>query len=849
MNGGPGRNRLVWLGLVLLAMLMLASRPAEAQVDRLEVDVVAGFDGYFKPGRWTPVFVTITNRAPNNAAITTDNDFVGQLLISSRPEKSDVGAVRYLRPIDVPVSSAKTFALYAKFPGSVSASPPKLELNSSNGRLLSQFPLSIQPSDPSAMLVVYVTDQISVPPLPTMRGGLDFTRRAKIASRLLPDHWAGYDSADVLVFPKWPDQPPGEDRIEAIREWVIRGGTLVFLTGKNGFTYGDEAASSMMPVTLHGGVLLNQSEDRRTLRLLPEGEKAEGTTYLLSKAVPRPGTEVIREFEGVPLVARRPMGNGQVVFFAADLESASRTTEDLFGEPWFSIMPLPNHATNEEGVVNSLKNIKTATGRAARPPQYPLIILICLLYMVVVGPVNFYLLGRKGRLEWAWFTIPVIVFTFFILIYTLGVLTKGSSNIVRELTYLRTQGDSDLGAATTVVGTFVSQPGRYFVRPGGRNAAVSDPYMWAATPEFRVTDMQFMIGASAPDPLGTDYPIFTKDEQTNNLVASTWKMGMYDARAFVVESAREDIPRVGGKLEWDQDSLRGQVRNDSQVDYDRAFLIAGTRMVEIPGGLKSGATHPVDLRLVIPQIGASTASNSLSMMLETLIPTARLQSEQVSTANFGITMLGSLFPPNGGTLVPPQNSIYFVGYRETAEPKDSYTNLDPDETSAAQVVMTRLNPAPPRGRDFIVTSPFLQYRLHEHNLDTPQGVLFIGGGSRPGDREQLTMTRAYAVFSAELPFQHPDLQVNSVTINPVVDEQRADEDVVVAVYQHAPQAGWVRIQPGTALPNSNIALPGSGRVFFRIQSTKQQEPKQEPGWNARTKISSLNVTLQGTVRR
>ena len=41
-------------------------------------------------------------------------------------------------------------------------------------------------------------------------------------------------------------------------------------------------------------------------------------------------------------------------------------------------------------------------------PGYPWLPVVVVVYAVVVGPVNLWILRRRGRLEWAWFTIPAL---------------------------------------------------------------------------------------------------------------------------------------------------------------------------------------------------------------------------------------------------------------------------------------------------------------------------------------------------------------------------------------------------------------------------------------------------------
>ena len=60
----------------------------------------------------------------------------------------------------------------------------------------------------------------------------------------------------------------------------------------------------------------------------------------------------------------------------------------------------------EEGPSSSLT--QAALSVENETPSYPWLPLVVVVYAVVVGPVNLWMLRRRRRLEWAWFTIPAL---------------------------------------------------------------------------------------------------------------------------------------------------------------------------------------------------------------------------------------------------------------------------------------------------------------------------------------------------------------------------------------------------------------------------------------------------------
>jgi hypothetical protein len=68
---------------------------------------------------------------------------------------------------------------------------------------------------------------------------------------------------------------------------------------------------------------------------------------------------------------------------------------------------------------------ETAVPNILLLPNIWIVTLLLGAFVVIVGPVNFYLLRRRRRLEMAWFTIPALSMGFFVAVYGYGMATKG----------------------------------------------------------------------------------------------------------------------------------------------------------------------------------------------------------------------------------------------------------------------------------------------------------------------------------------------------------------------------------------------------------------------------------------
>jgi len=77
---------------------------------------------------------------------------------------------------------------------------------------------------------------------------------------------------------------------------------------------------------------------------------------------------------------------------------------------WASLLrPLPLPTDRPTGFwEGAMPLTQAALAAETETPSYPWLPLVVVAYALVVGPLNLWILRRRRRLEWAWFTIPVV---------------------------------------------------------------------------------------------------------------------------------------------------------------------------------------------------------------------------------------------------------------------------------------------------------------------------------------------------------------------------------------------------------------------------------------------------------
>jgi hypothetical protein len=91
----------------------------------------------------------------------------------------------------------------------------------------------------------------------------------------------------------------------------------------------------------------------------------------------------------------------------------------------------------------------------ARPGVTRFLIPILLIaYIALIGPINYLVLRRIDRREWAWFTMPSLIVVFAVGAYGFGAALRGSEVVVNEIATVRGAAGATTGSAQVYLGVF-----------------------------------------------------------------------------------------------------------------------------------------------------------------------------------------------------------------------------------------------------------------------------------------------------------------------------------------------------------------------------------------------------------
>jgi hypothetical protein len=551
-----GRAAALLLCSLLLALTALArtAAPAAAQDQSpFTVDVRVGYEGAYRIGDWFPVAVDIANSGADIRG-TLEWSFPGQL---------DEQVFR--QEVELPRGSQKHVTMHI-FAGGF-ARNGQVRLLDGDTVLVART-VGLNSIDEGVFLTVVVSDD------PALLNSLDAlqmpgfsgARVRHMAAADLPDHVASLRGVNAIFLRDIDTAALSAAQREALSVWLSLGGQLVVSGGVGGQRTAAGLAS-LLPAQVGGAI--EQGDITPLAQLTGSGPDLPNTSAPLSQLQPRPSAEQVPP--GTALLERWRYGSGWATVSAFDFNSL----RGWAGETalWGKVLEQP--AALAPGAAANLSRINVLDRGVLQLPSLNLpatstLLIFLLVYIMVIGPLNYLVLRRMGRLEWAWLTVPLIVLLFAGGLYVAGSVLRGGEAQFNQAAVVQGAEGQPRAAATAFIGLFSPRRAAYAV------AFAPDILVNSAAGRASLSDQFDAVVAD------------TRGARSVNILADVASVNTFVAHSVV------DLPiSVQTSLISDTTGLRGEVRNTGSSPIEDAVLVRGTSFARL-GTLAPGAAQRVE---------------------------------------------------------------------------------------------------------------------------------------------------------------------------------------------------------------------------------------------------------------
>lgn len=586
-------------------------------------EVRLGFDGVYRLGCWTPVEVDLVGGAAPLAGqvkiIVPDSDGVPTTVFS--PAEEPVS----LEPGET--TTARLFVRVGQAQGELRASL----LAEGNIACQRTFYVSAQPGAGTITGGVPATNRLLLqfgPPF----GLSDLVRGNQTAYPLaathviriedpeqLPERWYGYEGVDTVLLTTTQAelyQPLEENRarIEALREWVERGGKLVLFCGLSGeellrpsgvladFAPGEYEAMvplrQSLPIESFSGSDVPITRNRR-LDL-----RAPGLTNVRGTVLAHGG----REAADLPLVVRGRLGMGEVVFLGLDFDLPPLS--EWSGRTAFlrKALSLPADDTVEQqnksllgyvsdDMIGKLRHALDGKFADVSTVSFALVAALVGGYILLIGPGDYLLVTKLfRRAQFTWITFPLIVIGMSAGAYGLAHWMKGDQLRVNQVEIVDVDATSNRASGTVWTHFISPRVAEYelTLRPrffhdqelAGSNQLVA----WLGLPGYGSGGMQGAGGQ--PSLFDRGYVFADALNAMLGVPVELWSTKTITARwsAEVSVPIQSQLQHVGEEL------LEGQISNDSGQLLEDCIVLYGSWAYSL-GRMTPGAVKQIDSEL------------------------------------------------------------------------------------------------------------------------------------------------------------------------------------------------------------------------------------------------------------
>ena len=548
---------------------------------RVFLDAVYGYQNMAKSGRFLPIKVSLENRE--------EGSFSGTLCVLTM--ESDYNLYRYEYPIELAEGEKEERNLSVSLGGQIDQM--YLKVLDEEGQEIASKRLKLDVEEGTAQLFIGVLSD-SMDRLGYLNNvGISYstlrTRMIELTPELIPTDGLGLDQLDVLLISNFDTARLSGAQVEAIWDWVGRGGVLLFGTG----AYGEKVMNAFGEEILESPLPESEKRDINMGVEFAQESPASATISLTCTDVYLNGAQEILSSDEVTVLSAAQAGSGLVaaaVYDFADIEEfcrenityVDRMFTELLGESRIqSIVRLSDGTTSEQ--FWSVQNLIN-TGDVSRLPDVGLYTIVAAAYVILVGPGLYFFLKHRGlrRYYYSGVLLLALAGTGFMVVMSTSTRFSGPFFTYASVIDAGRDGESEM--------TFINM-----------RAPSKRPYWVRLNPEYRVypiTQSAYYEQAK-PEFNGDEEPSISLRFDQDGTRISIRDTGAFESKYFMMERSGENAGEgFEGDIHFFDGEISGSITSSYPEPLENAALLLYNQMVLI-GRIEPGETVDLSGREVI----------------------------------------------------------------------------------------------------------------------------------------------------------------------------------------------------------------------------------------------------------
>jgi hypothetical protein len=442
--------------------------------------VNAGFNGRFKDGNWVPLQISLSNSGA---------DFSGTLSIEDPVPDSGAKASLYQEPINLANGAQKQITTYipislgGQFTGQIT-----VKLLDSNGFVVHAQTNTLTSLGAKDIFVGILSDQstgfnplFSVT-LPNQGGSMIVET---LNASTMPNATVVLHNFDLIVLDNFTASSLDSRQLMALQTWVNQGGALIEAGGPEWKRTLSALPAGLIPVSVSGTGTLPAGTQLLPVAGPPKtGAGQNSIPVSVNEAVTVSTATISQGVAGslqsttllaagkLPLIVQERLGQGVICYVAFDPTLNPVVNWVGAGALWKGLVQRtlgdkllnnnndssPTSIIQTTGLGEILQNLLTN----AFPSPWLLVVLV-LGYLVILGPVRFFIIRWRKKRDWNWRIVLSSIAIFSLLTYGLALQQKGASVLSNSVSIIQLNNSGSTAHITSYTGVFLLNQGDYHV--------------------------------------------------------------------------------------------------------------------------------------------------------------------------------------------------------------------------------------------------------------------------------------------------------------------------------------------------------------------------------------------------
>lgn len=578
------RNSFFILAVIFMFSTLSFIKVKAAEEEKIKISSSYGFENNYKWGSLVPVVIEVDNNLKN-----IDGELQIEVPVSSYDNMGGMNnnsVSLYTQNINLPINSKKKVTINVPIARTITS----LKMNIvENKKTIFTKDLSIGAAlNPTDFIIGTFSDDfnsvsyINKVSVDFMGSKRNFASKlVKLDETSFPEDLSVLKSINIIFINNYDTSKLTEAKYSAIKKWVENGGLLIVGTGssynkslavfKDNFLNGDIGTVTNLQTNVVNKFMDASSGDSMKLDVLNINVKG---------SIP-----IIKEGE-VPLVQKIDKGKGTIALCSFDFGLSPLTNWSLnssFGEKLISKV-LPSYYTDSNydmianGGINY--NISNMLGNI---PELPIpkasnLILIFFIYILLVAPVNYFVLKKLDKREMMWITVPAFSVFFAVIVYFAGATTRVTKPVENMISTIE-----------------IDEKGNQIVHSYGT----------VITPMKSDISIQPEKGLSIRPLVNLDMSVkssLTQDNNSKNIYSRViqgpkpalefYNTAVFGQYSFIIEDEEVKKGSVQAEVNFSDNKVIGTVKNNTGYNFIDCYLITPSNYISL-GKINNGEVRNI----------------------------------------------------------------------------------------------------------------------------------------------------------------------------------------------------------------------------------------------------------------